>query len=97
MGIRDYLREWVTPYDAQAGWKVGDTAVTTQERAYGRFMVPAGVTVVIDSVPEARHGADPYALSSFTWGEHKHCEASLSPETARHHFGTDEPCVRRPT
>lgn len=98
MGIRDYLKEYVVPYDAKAGWKVGDKAITTREAKFGDFTVPAGAEVTIDSVPESRHGGDAYALGSFTWNGKVGCEAALSPETAKHHFGEDGPCVvRSPT
>jgi hypothetical protein len=95
MGLRDSLREWVEPYDALAGWKVGDEAVTTREMSFSRVVVPAGSTVVISCVPSGRHGADPYQLSTFDWNGHQWLEVALSPETAKHHWGEDTPDVRR--
>jgi hypothetical protein len=93
MGIRDYLRDWADPNPD--GWSVGDSAITTFEKKYSGFTVPAGAPVVIDSVPEARHGADPYAMGSMTWEGHVGLECTLSSESAEHHSGgaSNVPCV----
>lgn len=95
MGIRDYLKEWVDPFDTLTGWKVGDIGVTTREVDFYSFKVPAGSIVEISSIPEARHGADRFALSSFNFGDHHHCECALSPETGEEHFG-EGPGVAEP-
>lgn len=95
MGIRDYLRPHVTPYDAQQGWRSGDTGVTTAELSFGDFTIPKGAEVIIEFVPEAGHGVDLYGLSFVNWEGHEGCEVALSSEAAKHHFGTDAPHVRR--
>lgn len=87
MGIRDYLKEWVDPFDTLTGWKVGDIGVTTREQNFYQFIVPAGALVDITSLPEARHGGDPHGLSSYKFGEHSDCECALSEETGNMHFG----------
>ena len=93
MGIRDYLRDWVDPYDAQTGLKPGDTVVAPDEAIYSTFTVPKGALLVVNTVPESRHGADPYGLSSVNWTDpetgqvHEGLEWALSDETAEHHFG----------
>ena len=93
MGIRDYLRDWVDPYDTLTGLRPGDKVIAQDEARYSGFTVPKGAVLVVDCVPEARHGADPYDLSSVNWtdpetGEtHEGLEWALSDETAEHHFG----------
>lgn len=69
MGIRDYLKDWVDPNPEK--WKIGDKAITNFDMEYSFGKVPAGSVVVIDSLPEARHGAGPGAGGSVTWKEHK--------------------------
>lgn len=96
MGIRDYLKEWVDPFDTLTGWSVGDLGVTVRDANYGDFKVPAGSLVEITCLPEARHGADKYALSSFKFGEHEHCECALSTWTGDYHFGEGPSVVEPP-
>lgn len=101
MGIRDYLKEWVEPYDAIAGWSPGDEAITTQEMRFSNLVVPKGARVVIDCIPECRHGAGLYDLGTVNYtdpetGEvHEGLECALSCETAEHHFGESEPGIRK--
>jgi hypothetical protein len=102
MGIRDYLADWVDPYDTQTGLKRGDVVLTSEDCNGFGFLIPKGSEVVIDCVPEARHGADEYGLSSVNYtdpetGEvHDGLEWALSAETAEHHFGRDVAGVHRP-
>ena len=102
MGIRDYLADYVEPYDTAAGFKPGDKVIAATYGKYGDFEVPIGSELVIDCVPEARHGGDLYALGSVNWtdpetGEtHEGLEWALSAETADHHYGEPVAGVHRP-
>lgn len=82
------------PFDSLAGWDCGDEAVTTRDLVYGDTSIPAGSTVKISSIPRGRD-AGLYDLGAIEW-EGEHYEASLSVETAGHHFGENTPDVRRP-
>jgi len=101
MGIRDYLADWVTPHDTAAGWEVGDKAITTEKMQFSDLIIPEGTEVTISSIPEARHGADPFALGSVSYTdpdtgkEYKWLECALSDESGDHHFGGPAG-VRRP-
>ncbi|MDB4278104.1 hypothetical protein N9917_00590 [Deltaproteobacteria bacterium] len=102
MGIRDHLADYGVPYDNAVGYKKGEVVLTSEDCNGFGFLIPKGSEVVIDSFPEARHGADMYDLGSVNYtdpktGEvHKYLEWALSIETADHHFGGDVAGVHRP-